>query len=87
MIISAFGHGLILMAMIYALGAISSAHFNPAVTIGLYLAGRCPKAHVAPYLVAECIGATAAAVGFPLAAVIGLGLVISAVATTRGGPP
>jgi len=55
------GIGLVLTALVFAFGPISGAHFNPAVTIGLYLAGRCPKAHVAPYLVAECIGATAAA--------------------------
>lgn len=55
------GIGLVLTVLVFAFGPISGAHFNPAVTIGLYLAGRCPKAHVAPYLVAECIGAVAAA--------------------------
>ena len=56
------GIGVTLTALVFAFGPISGAHFNPAVTIGLYLAGRCPKAHVAPYLVAECIGAAAAAI-------------------------
>lgn len=54
--------GLALTALVYAFGPISGAHFNPAVTIGLYLAGRHPKAQVAPYIVAECLGAGMAAI-------------------------
>jgi len=52
--------GLIVMAMIYALGDISGAHINPAVTIAFWAAGRTPGKEVAPYLVAQVIGAIAA---------------------------
>ncbi|MDB6167621.1 MAG: porin [Verrucomicrobia bacterium] len=45
--------GASLMAMIFAGGHVSGAHFNPAVTLGLYLRGRCPKADVIPYLIAQ----------------------------------
>ena len=54
--------GVTLVALVYAFGPISGAHFNPAVTISLYLAGRHPKGEVAPYLVAECLGASMAAI-------------------------
>lgn len=61
-IVAPLAIGLTLTALVYAFGPISGAHFNPAVTIGLYLAGRHPKAQVAPYLLAECVGGLAAAV-------------------------
>ncbi|MGB3503581.1 MAG: aquaporin [Mesorhizobium sp.] len=51
----AFGIGLIAAA--YAIGPISGAHLNPAVTIGVYLAGRMPAADVVGYIVAQIIGA------------------------------
>lgn len=53
--------GLPVMAMIYALGPISAAHFNPAVTLGFAVARRFPSRAVIPYLLAQLIGATAAA--------------------------
>lgn len=49
--------GAVVFAMIAALGDISGAHFNPAVTIGFYLAGRLPGKIVAPYIVAQLAGA------------------------------
>ncbi len=49
--------GLIVMAMIYALGDVSGAHFNPAVTCGFWLSGRFPGRCVAPYVVAQIAGA------------------------------
>jgi aquaporin Z len=45
--------GLIVMAMIYAVGDVSGAHFNPAVTLGFWWAGRFPGAGVGPYLVSQ----------------------------------
>ena len=56
----ALAFGLTVMTMAYALGAISGAHFNPAVTIGLYAAGRFPGSQVLSYIVAQLIGALAA---------------------------
>ena len=49
--------GLIVMAMIYAVGNISGAHLNPAVTAGFFLAGRLPGRAVIPYMVSQIIGA------------------------------
>jgi aquaporin Z len=49
--------GLIVMAMIYTLGNISGAHINPAVTIAFALAKRFPGRQVAPYVVAQLVGA------------------------------
>jgi aquaporin Z len=52
--------GLVVMALIYSLGDISGAHFNPAVTTGFWLAGRLPGRTVLPYVVAQAAGALAA---------------------------
>jgi len=49
------------MVMIYAGGHVSGAHYNPAVTVGVFLRGRCAAADVAPYVVAQLAGAVAAA--------------------------
>ncbi|TPK59143.1 MIP family channel protein [Mesorhizobium sp. B2-4-19] len=51
----AFGIGLIAAA--YAIGPISGAHLNPAVTLGVFLAGRLPAKDVIPYWIAQIIGA------------------------------
>ena len=53
--------GLVVMAMIYAVGDISGAHFNPAVTVGFWLARAFPGREVTPYVVSQVTGATAAA--------------------------
>lgn len=52
--------GLIVMAMIYALGDVSGAHFNPAVTLGFWFARRLTKVEVLPYIASQCAGALAA---------------------------
>jgi aquaporin Z len=49
--------GLIVLAMIYALGDISGAHLNPAVSLGFWLAGRFPTSALAPYLLSQGTGA------------------------------
>jgi aquaporin Z len=49
--------GLIVMAMIYAVGEISGAHLNPAVTIGFWTARRFPTREVLPYLASQAGGA------------------------------
>ena len=53
--------GLAALAMIYALGPISAAHFNPAVTLGFAAAGRFPWRYVPFYMAAQFAGAVAAA--------------------------
>jgi aquaporin NIP len=54
--------GLIVMAMIYALGDRSGAHLNPAVTIAFAVAGRFRFADVPGYILAQLIGAFAASI-------------------------
>lgn len=53
--------GLTVLTMAYAVGHISGGHFNPAVTLGLWSAGRCANRHVVPYIVAQVLGAIAGA--------------------------
>ena len=55
-----FVFGAVVTAMIYALGHISGAHFNPAVTLGFWASGFFPKYKVLPYVLAQCAGAIAA---------------------------
>ena len=52
----AFAFGLTVMTMAFAIGPISGCHLNPAVTIGLAVAGKHPKHEVIPYIVAQVIG-------------------------------
>ena len=58
--------GSALMVMVFAGGHISGAHYNPAVTLGVFLRGKCTAAEVPLYLAAQFAGALAAAltVGF-----------------------
>lgn len=56
----AFAFGLTIMVMVYAVGSISGAHFNPAVTVGFAIAGRFPWRYVPHYLAAEFGGAITA---------------------------
>src|SRR6195952_4963662 len=53
--------GLTVLTMAYAVGHISGGHFNPAVTVGLWSAGRCANKHVIPYILAQVVGAILAA--------------------------
>lgn len=55
------GWGLAVMLGIYVAGAVSGAHLNPAVTIGLAITGRLPWSKVVPYWVAQILGAFVAA--------------------------
>jgi aquaporin Z len=52
--------GLVVMAMIYALGEVSGAHLNPAVTTGFFLARRFPGRDVLPYVLSQSAGALTA---------------------------
>lgn len=53
--------GLTVMTMAYAIGHISGCHLNPAVSVGLAVGGRFPWNEVATYIVAQLLGAVAAA--------------------------
>ncbi len=49
--------GLVVLAMIYAVGDVSGAHLNPAVTLGFLAARRFSAGRVVPYLASQCAGA------------------------------
>ncbi|WP_223568239.1 aquaporin Z [Agrobacterium tumefaciens] len=57
----AFAFGLTVLTMAYAVGGISGGHFNPAVSVGLTVAGKFPAASLVPYIVAQVLGAIVAA--------------------------
>jgi aquaporin Z len=69
----AFAFGLTLLTMAYAIGHISGCHLNPAVSIGLAVAGRFRWSQVLPYVVAQVLGGVLAA------------LVLYAIASGRPG--
>ncbi|MFA7647293.1 MAG: aquaporin Z [Phenylobacterium sp.] len=57
----ALAFGLTVLTMAYSIGHISGCHLNPAVTVGLWAGGRFPAREVAPYAVAQVVGAIVAA--------------------------
>lgn len=57
----ALAFGLTVLTMAYAVGHISGGHFNPAVSFGLLAGGRFPAKDLVPYIIAQCVGAIAAA--------------------------
>lgn len=52
--------GLTVLTAAYALGHISGGHFNPAVSVGLWVGGRFDAKDLVPYIVSQVVGATAA---------------------------
>ncbi|CAB3826721.1 aquaporin Z [Achromobacter sp. CF-sbj1-Ac2-l] len=57
----ALAFGLTVLTMAFAVGHISGGHFNPAVTVGLVAGGRFPAREILPYVLAQVLGAIAAA--------------------------
>jgi aquaporin Z len=57
----ALAFGLSVLTMAYAIGHVSGCHLNPAVTVGLAVAGRHPRSEVLSYVLAQLVGAVAAA--------------------------
>ena len=57
----AFAFGLSVVAMAYAIGHISGCHINPAVTVGVCVAGRMKWSEGIWYIVAQCVGAVVGA--------------------------
>lgn len=55
-----FVFGAVVAALIYCLGHLSGAHFNPAVTLAFWASGVFPRKRVIPYIWAQCVGAIAA---------------------------
>lgn len=56
-----FAFGLSVVTMAFAIGHVSGCHLNPAVTVGLAAGGRFPASQIVPYVIAQVIGAAAAA--------------------------
>jgi aquaporin Z len=52
--------GAVLMVMIYAGGPVSGGHYNPAVTLGVFIRGRCAAGDVVPYIAAQVLATMAA---------------------------
>jgi aquaporin Z len=57
----AFAFGLTVLTMAFAIGHISGCHLNPAISLGLVVGKRFPASELAPYVVAQVLGAIAAA--------------------------
>jgi len=56
----ALAFGLTLLTMAYAIGPISGCHINPAVSLGLWAAGRFPATQLVPYVISQVLGGIAA---------------------------
>ncbi|GAA2834277.1 aquaporin Z [Aminobacter aminovorans] len=56
----ALAFGLTVLTMAYAVGGISGGHFNPAVSVGLMMAGRFDAKNLVPYVIAQVVGAIVA---------------------------
>ena len=60
-ILTALAFGLVIVAMAYSVGNVSGCHINPAVSIGMLVAGKMTKKDFVGYVVAQFVGATAGA--------------------------
>ncbi|MBN00913.1 MAG: aquaporin [Planctomycetaceae bacterium] len=58
--------GLVVLAIVYALGDVSGAHINPAVTLAFWVAGRFDFKHVVPFIAAQLLGAGVASLSLRL---------------------
>ena len=56
----ALAFGLTVLTMAYAIGHVSGCHLNPAVSVGLWAAGRFPAKQLVPYVIAQVLGGVAA---------------------------
>jgi MIP family channel proteins len=61
LLVIALAHGVVLAVLVSSLGAVSGAHFNPAVTFGVWIAGQIPGRRAAAYVLAQLIGGILAA--------------------------
>ena len=80
----ALAFGFAILAGVYALGHVSGAHFNPAVTAGFALSGRFPAREVLPYVASQIAGASAAA--YLLREVLGPAVAAAATRPSLGTP-
>lgn len=61
LLVAALAHGVVLAVLVSGLGAVSGAHFNPAVTFGVWITGNIPARRGVAYVLAQLIGAILAA--------------------------
>jgi aquaporin TIP len=77
LLVVALAHGVVLAVLVSSLGAVSGAHFNPAVTFGVWIAGQIPGRRAVSYIIAQLIGGLLAALAvraiFPANVSPGLG--------------
>jgi MIP family channel proteins len=66
LLVIALAHGIVLAVLVSALGAVSGAHFNPAVTFGVWVAGQIPWRRALAYVLAQLIGAIVAGLAVEL---------------------
>src|SRR5213595_2548908 len=81
-VIAPLAIGSALMIMIFAGGHLSGAHYNPAVTLGVWIRGRCDGKDVIPYMVFQVIGAALAAAA--VARCLRVGVKVTAMAPALG---
>ena len=67
LVVAALAFGLALLAGLYAFGEVSGGHFNPAVSLAMFLAGRLPSADLVRYWAAQFAGGILAAVALLIA--------------------
>lgn len=77
--------GLTVLTMIYAVGHISGGHFNPAVSFGLWSAGKFETKDLLPYVIAQVLGGTAGALVLYLIATGQAGFVVGGFASNGFG--
>jgi aquaporin Z len=61
LLVVALAHGVVLAVLVSSLGAVSGAHFNPAVTVAVWIAGQMPWRRAVAYILAQLIGGILAA--------------------------
>lgn len=87
----ALAHGLAIACMVSAVAATSGGHLNPAVSIGLWTIGKISAASAVAYIVAQCLGAIAAAavvkMAMPAVAIAAVNVGVPAVNIAAGATP
>lgn len=78
----ALAFGFVILVLVYALGHLCGAHFNPAITTGFAISGHFPWRRVPTYWLAQIVGATTAA--FTLRALLGTAASVGATAPSVG---
>jgi aquaporin Z len=81
----ALAFGLTVVTMAYAVGHISGAHFNPAITLGVWAGGRTSTLDVIPYILFQVAGAVAAAAVLKIVAEGQPGFVLGSLASNGFG--